>query len=125
MLVGGVTRDILDIILNRWGYVMPKDGNKPVDSRVWSVLHYLYSQIKGNFAERRRHREQVFEAPPDLDGDTGYVLTGYSPLVVAPLYSDNLDAIQAYYADTIREQRREQKRRAGRLGGLARARRRS
>ena len=107
---------------------MPKDGNKPVDARVWSVLHYLYAQIRGNFAERRRHQYEVFEAPRnpyDPDDITGWVLTGYSPLVVPPFYSDNLDPIQAYFADTIREQRREQKRRAGRLGGLARARRKS
>jgi len=115
ILLGGCDKSLLDDILTRWPWVIPRDGNKPVDRRVWSVLHYLYAQIKGNRFERLRHQYEVFEMPM-FDGYNGYVLTGYSPLVISPLYSKNLDAIQAHFARGIRAQRRRIRSEAARKG---------
>jgi hypothetical protein len=124
VLIGGIDKRLLDSILVTWPYVVPREGNKPIDSRVWSVLHYLYGQIKGGRVEKLRHNRQDFYldprkplTPKNLDFT---LMTGYSPLVVPPLYSTNIGAIQAYFADTIRTGRRQSRSSAGRLGGLAR-----
>jgi len=63
MLVGGVDKNLLRDIVGQWpGYdrgFIPREGNKPVDSRVWSILHYLYGQIKGGRVEKLRHNRQA------------------------------------------------------------------